>query len=326
MLAKRKPRSSAAPSSTAQRLRQSQRRPAARADGARRQCRLGSDHALVRHRRPGAGNALLACSATRKLRLNPRVMPPEPAVEMATVNGARRRGWASGSARSKWARKPTSCCSTRRPEWLPLYNPVSNLVYSATGNTVSDVFVAGEQVVRDGHADEDRREQALRADPRCGVALQQAPEDRPDGAAEMAGDVTWTPPTQKHATAAKTRRRDRRADVPVRRLPAAGEAIEVADGIFWVSTPVPFVGLKQVNLWLLRDGDGWTMVDCSYGAAMQRELIETVGPSCWADGRSQQLIVTHFHPTTPVAPAGSRRSGACARGCRTANGSPRISR
>ena len=45
---------------------------------------------------------------------------------------------------------------------------------------------------------------------------------------------------------------------PFADYPAPGAAIEVADGIFWVSTPVPFVGLKQVNLWLLRDGDGWT--------------------------------------------------------------------
>jgi cytosine/adenosine deaminase-related metal-dependent hydrolase len=40
---------------------------------------------------------------------------------------------------------------TTYPEWQPLFNPVSNLVYSATGNSVADVFVAGEQVVRDGH-------------------------------------------------------------------------------------------------------------------------------------------------------------------------------
>ena len=39
---------------------------------------------------------------------------------------------------------------TTASEWQPLYNPVSNLVYSATGNTVKHVFVAGEQVVRDG--------------------------------------------------------------------------------------------------------------------------------------------------------------------------------
>ena len=39
---------------------------------------------------------------------------------------------------------------TQRPEWQPLINPVANLVYSATGNSVRDVFVAGEQVVADG--------------------------------------------------------------------------------------------------------------------------------------------------------------------------------
>ena len=38
-----------------------------------------------------------------------------------------------------------------QPEWLPLYNPVSNLVYSATGNSVKHVFVGGTQVVDDGH-------------------------------------------------------------------------------------------------------------------------------------------------------------------------------
>jgi len=35
-------------------------------------------------------------------------------------------------------------------EWLPLYNPVSNLVYSATGSSVKDVYIAGEQVLKNG--------------------------------------------------------------------------------------------------------------------------------------------------------------------------------
>jgi cytosine/adenosine deaminase-related metal-dependent hydrolase len=39
---------------------------------------------------------------------------------------------------------------TQRPEWQPLINPVANLVYSATGDSVRDVFVAGEHVVADG--------------------------------------------------------------------------------------------------------------------------------------------------------------------------------
>ena len=48
---------------------------------------------------------------------------------------------------------------TDRPEWQPLINPVSNLVYSATGDSVRDVFVAGEQVVANGRLtkiDEDK--------------------------------------------------------------------------------------------------------------------------------------------------------------------------
>jgi glyoxylase-like metal-dependent hydrolase (beta-lactamase superfamily II) len=83
---------------------------------------------------------------------------------------------------------------------------------------------------------------------------------------------------------------------PFADYPPPGTATEVADGIFWVSTPVPFVGLKQVNLWLLRDGEGWTMIDCGYSRDDVRALIEQV----WRDvlkGRPvTRLIVTHNHP------------------------------
>lgn len=111
---------------------------------------LGTDHAssgtvdLVQEMR--------YCACTYKeFRLNPRLMPPEQAIEMATVNGARGAGLAEriGSIESgKEADFVLFDASV--PEWQPLYNPVSNLVYSATGNTVKHVFIAGEQVVRDG--------------------------------------------------------------------------------------------------------------------------------------------------------------------------------
>jgi len=78
--------------------------------------------------------------------------------------------------------------------------------------------------------------------------------------------------------------------------PAPGTALEVADGIFWISTPVPFVGLKQVNVWLVRDGDGWTMIDCGYGRADVREIITTVWNQVLGGRPITQLIVTHFHP------------------------------
>ena len=87
----------------------------------------------------------------KEIRLNPRLMPPEQAIEMATINGARGAGLADRIG-SVAAGKEADLVlfDATVSEWQPLYNPVSNLVYGATGNTVKHVFVGGEQVVRDG--------------------------------------------------------------------------------------------------------------------------------------------------------------------------------
>ena len=75
--------------------------------------------------------------------------------------------------------------------------------------------------------------------------------------------------------------------------PAAGEKIEVAPGIFWLRMPLPFQ-LDHINLWLLRDGDGWTIIDTGFPddgvRAVWSRLIEGL------DGPVKRLIVTHFHP------------------------------
>jgi cytosine/adenosine deaminase-related metal-dependent hydrolase len=111
---------------------------------------LGADHAssgtvdLVQEMR------YCACGY-KELRLNPRFMPPEQAIEMATINGARGAGLAHRIGSIEQGKEADFVLfDATVPEWQPLYNPVSNLVYSATGNTVKHVFVGGEQVVRDG--------------------------------------------------------------------------------------------------------------------------------------------------------------------------------
>lgn len=111
---------------------------------------LGTDHAssgtvdLVQEMR------YCACSY-KEIRLNPRVIPPEHAVEMATINGARGAGLADRIGSIELGREADFVLfDATVSEWQPLYNPVSNLVYSATGNTVKHVFVAGDPVVRDG--------------------------------------------------------------------------------------------------------------------------------------------------------------------------------
>jgi 5-methylthioadenosine/S-adenosylhomocysteine deaminase len=70
---------------------------------------------------------------------------------MATINGARATGWGDRIGSLEVGKEADIVMyDTQRPEWQPLINPISNLVYSATGDSIRHVFVAGEQVVRDG--------------------------------------------------------------------------------------------------------------------------------------------------------------------------------
>jgi 5-methylthioadenosine/S-adenosylhomocysteine deaminase len=111
---------------------------------------VGSDHAssgIV----DMAQEIRLACCCYKETRINPRVMPPETGIEMATINGAK-AALMSGRIGSIEVGKEADIVlfDTERPEWQPLINPVSNLVYGATGDSVRDVLVMGEQVVAGG--------------------------------------------------------------------------------------------------------------------------------------------------------------------------------
>ncbi|HEU4618626.1 MAG TPA: amidohydrolase family protein [Gammaproteobacteria bacterium] len=124
---------------------------------------IGSDHAcsgitdLVQE-------LFLFSGTYKELCANPRVLPPEAVVEMATVNGARCAGLADRLGSVEVGKEADLVLfDTRFPEWQPLYNPVSNLVYSATGGSVSEVFVAGECVVEHGRLTRVDEAEVLRA-------------------------------------------------------------------------------------------------------------------------------------------------------------------
>ncbi len=42
--------------------------------------------------------------------------------------------------------------------------------------------------------------------------------------------------------------------------PATGESMEVTPGLYWLRMFLPFT-LSHINIWLLEDGDGWSVVD-----------------------------------------------------------------
>lgn len=71
---------------------------------------------------------------------------------------------------------------------------------------------------------------------------------------------------------------------------------EVARDIFQVRLPLPFA-LSSVNCYLLRDGDGWTVLDTGLhtpdGAAGWRAAFAELGIRPAA---IRQIVLTHFHP------------------------------
>ena len=83
-------------------------------------------------------------------------------------------------------------------------------------------------------------------------------------------------------------------DYPFGRLDY-GETLEVATGIFWIRMPLPFA-LNHINLWLLADGDGWTVIDSGYNNEDTRAHWEAIFDRLLDGKPIRRIIVSHFHP------------------------------
>lgn len=77
--------------------------------------------------------------------------------------------------------------------------------------------------------------------------------------------------------------------------PPSGGAVEVVPGVVWVRMPLPFA-LDHVNLWLLDDGDGWTLVDTGHGDDATRAAWDGVARSVLGGRPIRRVICTHHHP------------------------------
>src|SRR5690606_2704586 len=63
---------------------------------------------------------------------------------------------------------------------------------------------------------------------------------------------------------------------PLETRPGDGEVLEVRDGLFWVRMPIPIPGLDYINLYLIEDVNGWTLVDTGLNTPRIRELWEHI--------------------------------------------------
>ena len=84
-------------------------------------------------------------------------------------------------------------------------------------------------------------------------------------------------------------------DYPFAAPPAPGTTTVVAPAIHWLRMPLPFA-LDHINLWLLEEADGFTLIDCGYGDAPTRALWETHFATTMRGRPLVRIIATHYHP------------------------------
>ena len=118
----------------------------------------------------------LAELVPKDARLDPGVMPPERVLEIATLHGARALGFEDeiGSL-EPGKRADMVIFDLDLPEWCPLLDPVSTLVYSASAASVRMVLVDGRILLDDRRVTTvDEREVLTRAERLAGPHLARA--------------------------------------------------------------------------------------------------------------------------------------------------------
>lgn len=79
------------------------------------------------------------------------------------------------------------------------------------------------------------------------------------------------------------------------KTPDAGTGIEVVPGIFWLRMPLPFA-LDHINLWLIEDGDGFTIVDTGIARDEVKSAWRMLFSGLMSGRPVKRVIATHFHP------------------------------
>jgi glyoxylase-like metal-dependent hydrolase (beta-lactamase superfamily II) len=82
---------------------------------------------------------------------------------------------------------------------------------------------------------------------------------------------------------------------PFAEAPAEGEAIAVAEGILWLRLPLP-MALDHVNVYALRDADGWTLFDTGLFSRRMVALWQGLLEGPLAGAPVTRVIVSHHHP------------------------------
>jgi glyoxylase-like metal-dependent hydrolase (beta-lactamase superfamily II) len=77
--------------------------------------------------------------------------------------------------------------------------------------------------------------------------------------------------------------------------PDTGDTMEIAPGLHWLRMFLPF-SLSHINLWLLEDGDGWTVVDTGVFVDECTAIWERTFNAGMRGRPLKRVLVTHLHP------------------------------
>jgi glyoxylase-like metal-dependent hydrolase (beta-lactamase superfamily II) len=82
---------------------------------------------------------------------------------------------------------------------------------------------------------------------------------------------------------------------PHEQPPQPGQVMEIAPGVQWFRLPLPY-RLDHVNIYLIENGDGWTVLDTGLGTDDCRTAWEALLAGPLRGQRLSSMLVTHFHP------------------------------
>lgn len=77
--------------------------------------------------------------------------------------------------------------------------------------------------------------------------------------------------------------------------PEPGKLTTIAPGVQWLRLPLPY-RLNHVNVYLIENNDGWTVLDTGLGTDACRQAWDAILHGPMSGQRLTSMIVTHYHP------------------------------
>ncbi|MGA0608120.1 MBL fold metallo-hydrolase [Phenylobacterium sp. VNQ135] len=77
--------------------------------------------------------------------------------------------------------------------------------------------------------------------------------------------------------------------------PASGEAVDIAPGVKWLRMPLGGA-LAAINVWAIREGEGWAIVDTGMGGVATRDAWRAAFQGPLEGLPVTRVFVTHMHP------------------------------